>query len=193
MKSWSEIPRIETSSNPLRVIVKNALQIAKLNCINSIDNLLKCSRIKAEFSSPNFLVLKPDNSYRFILNLKHLNTFISPLHCKMNYYTTAKSLTSSDCCVEVLRCILCNFQTLKIFKFICLPFGLCTAPFLFTKLIKPVTLNLRKRDLLSLNYTDELLIFGYNKNDCTNATSILILFPISRFLINPEIRILIPS
>lgn len=52
------------------------------------------------------------------------------------------------------------------YEFNCVPFGLCTAPFVFTKLMKPVVENLRSRSLLSVVYLDDFLLIGKTKEEC---------------------------
>lgn len=48
----------------------------------------------------------------------------------------------------------------KLYKFNCIPFGLCTVPFVFTKLMKPIVQSLRAKGFLSVFYLDDILLFG---------------------------------
>ena len=52
------------------------------------------------------------------------------------------------------------------YEFTCIPFGLSTAPFTFTKLTKPVIAFLRKRGVLCLVYLDDFLILGNSEQKC---------------------------
>lgn len=61
------------------------------SCINNLINIGAVSiseHEEGEFLSPYFLRLKPDKSYRFILNLKDLNNHIGAPHFKMEDYRT---------------------------------------------------------------------------------------------------------
>ncbi|XP_043481257.1 uncharacterized protein LOC122510567 [Leptopilina heterotoma] len=53
----------------------------------------------------------------------------------------------------------------KLYEFNCLPFGLCTAPYVFTKLLKPVAQKLRSEGLLSVIYLDDILLIARSKEE----------------------------
>jgi len=55
-----------------------------------------------------------------------------------------------------------------LYEFNCLPFGLSTAPRIFTKLMKPVFHYLRNTGLSSVNYLDDFLLLGVSYSDCCN-------------------------
>lgn len=46
-------------------------------------------------------------------------------------------------------------------------FGLCTAPYLFRKILKPVLRHLRSTGFLSINYLDDFLLLGHTKDACS--------------------------
>ena len=48
------------------------------------------------------------------------------------------------------------------YQFQALPFGLCTAPLIFTKLLKPVVAFLRTRNIRLLIYLDDILLIASN-------------------------------
>lgn len=54
----------------------------------------------------------------------------------------------------------------KFYEFNCLPFGLSSAPYVFTKLLKPVAHFLRSRGFMSVIYLDDILIIGEDENKC---------------------------
>ncbi|XP_033214398.1 uncharacterized protein LOC117171315 [Belonocnema kinseyi] len=105
----------------------------------------ECSPSNDQFISSFFLLPKPDGSLKFILNLKDLNEFIQTEHFKLEDYRTAVSL---------------------VYQFTCLPFGPCTAPQVFTKLMKPVVSYLRRLGYSSALYLDDFLLFGDTYQDC---------------------------
>lgn len=52
------------------------------------------------------------------------------------------------------------------YEFAVLPFGLSTAPFIFTKILRPVTSFLREEGFESIVYLDDFLLLGSSKNNC---------------------------
>lgn len=60
-----------------------------------------------------------------------------------------------------------------IYEFKCLPFGLCTAPFTFTKLLKPVIQTLRTQGITLVVYLDDILIIASSKDECNTHLSIV--------------------
>lgn len=51
------------------------------------------------------------------------------------------------------------------FEFLCLPFGLCSAPRVFTKIMKPVVSHFREKGKKMIIYLDDILILksGYEE------------------------------
>ena len=57
----------------------------------------------------------------------------------------------------------------QLYQFCALPFGLACAPYVFTKLLKPVLANLRSKGQKSVCYLDDLLLFGATYEQCANS------------------------
>ena len=108
---------------------------------------------KGSFFSTLFLVPKKDGGQRPVINLKCLNTFVVSPHFKMEGIQTFKSLVKrGDWLVKVdLKDAyfsipidrehwkyLCFKLGGKTYQFTCLPFGLTSAPWVFTKTLKPI-------------------------------------------------------
>lgn len=149
----------------------------------------KCEPEMDQFCSPIFLIKKPNGSFRFILNLKRLNTFIDTEHFKLeDYRTVCKLLNQNDYLASLdlkdayyminihkksrryLRfCFLGNY-----YQFNVLPFGLCTAPLIFTKIMKPVMAHLREMGLVSVVYLDDFLCISKSFTDCQNNIQVTI-------------------
>lgn len=53
-----------------------------------------------------------------------------------------------------------------LYEFNALPFGLSSAPHIFTKILQPVITHLRSRGFKSVRYLDDLLLMGDTKDDC---------------------------
>ncbi|XP_066596921.1 uncharacterized protein [Prorops nasuta] len=174
----------------------------------AIDDLIKkgaiekCKPQKGQFLSNYFLITKSNGDKRFILNLKRLNKFIKVNHFKMEDIRTALRLISEDCAMGLIdlkdayflipihkksrRYLRFKFEGV-LYEFVCLPFGLCSAPFIFTKLMKPVVASLRERGFLSVVYLDDILCLGKDEASCKNNIQETIGFLESLgFLINYE-------
>lgn len=77
----------------------------------------------------------------------------------------------------------------------CLPFGLCSSPFVYTKIMKPVIKTLRKRGFSSVIYLDDILCIENSLEKCQhNVSETINLLETLGFLINwkkvhcPQIR-----
>lgn len=155
--------------------------------IQAIDQLLrkgvivKCTPVQGQYLSSYFLVPKSNGEHRFILNLKGLNQYICTEHFKMQDLRTAVKLILQDYflasldlqdayflvsidppCRKYLRFIFQN----TLYEFTVLPFGLCTSPYIFTKIMKPVMGYLRSNGLLSVDYLDDILLIGETYDEC---------------------------
>ncbi|VEN35923.1 unnamed protein product, partial [Callosobruchus maculatus] len=164
------------------------IPISKLDLYNTeVNNLLtkgaisKCTYTKDQFLSPYFLIKKPDNTYRFVLNLKKLNEFIPVSHFKMESHKTAIKLISPHSCLMKLDLKDAYFLLpidpfyRKYFRFVfnntlyqfnCLPFGLNIAPLIFTKILKPVVRYLRERGVKLVSYLDDWLFIAKSHDEC---------------------------
>lgn len=124
---------------------------------------------------------KPDGSNRFILNLKDLNTFIDPPHFKLEDIRVALGLVSTGDYLgsidlqdayflvpihkDYKKFLRFRFKN-KLYQFLCLPFGLCTSPFVFTKITKPVVHILRLWGILLVLYLDDFLFLHKSRRVC---------------------------
>lgn len=97
-----------------------------------------------------------------------------------------------------------NFNTTKnylrfyynnsLYEFNCLVFGLDSAPYTFSKLMKPVLQVLRSRGISCVNYLDDFLILGSSSDDCYKTTIAAVRFLASLgFLINKEKSVVKPN
>lgn len=82
----------------------------------------------------------------------------------------------------------------KTFELNVLPFGLNTAPYVFTKILKPVMAKLRSSGLLSTVYLDDICCIAPTYQECLdNVAQTRSLFESLGFIINEEKSSLIPS
>ena len=114
------------------------------------------------FFSPIFIVPKKDGGWRSVLNLKALNRYIHTPHFKMEGIASVKDVLQSGDYMGKLdlkdaylsipiseqhRKYL-RFQWKKMnYEFQTLPFGLASAPRVFTKILRPVAATMRKKGI----------------------------------------------
>ena len=61
-----------------------------------------------------------------------------------------------------------NFQG-KLYQFICLPFGLSSAPWIFTKTLKPALALLQEMGVRLIGYIDDILILAETREMTKNC------------------------
>ena len=152
-----------------------------------IKNLLKMGAVvKAilgpdQFLSSIFVRPKKNGEYRVILNLKNLNEYVVYHHFKMDTFESAVNLVKENCFMASID-IRHAYHTIpialehqkylrfrwkgKIFQYTCLPFGLSSAPRIFTKVLKPIFAKLRTLGYLNMTYIDDVLLFGDTIEEC---------------------------
>ncbi|KAJ8971931.1 hypothetical protein NQ317_015437 [Molorchus minor] len=180
-----------------------------------ISNLLKIGAIKKckphpdQFISSIFLADKPNGKKRLIINLKRLNEFIITPHFKMEDARTASKLIrpGNFAATLDLKDAYYSLPILKdhrkylrfwfrntLYEFTCLPFGLASAPYTFSKLMRPVVEFLRSRDVLCVNYLDDFLILGSSKQECFRSVRLTTdLLNSLGFIINYQKSVTTPS
>lgn len=187
----------------------------KCNFHEAITNLLsigaisKCDYTKGQFLSSVFLVPKPNGKFRFILNLKNLNKFITADHFKIEDLRTVLKLITKNCYMSKIdlkdayylikihpdsrKFLRFQFEQ-ELYEFNVLPFGLSTAPYIFTKIMKPIIRLLRMAGLVSTNYLDDYWLMGQSYEDCLRNTSLTkMLITSLGFKINEEKSSLVPN
>ena len=82
----------------------------------------------------------------------------------------------------------------RTYHFNCLPFGLCTAPRVFTKILKPCVEMLRSLGIRLVIYMDDMLLMASSKQTLMEHIQLtMYLLENLRFIINSEKSILSPS
>lgn len=169
---------------PPYVVINNSdLEIYKetIKKLLSTGAISECKNIKTQFLSSYFLAQKSNGTYRFILNLKQLNEHIEAPHFKLEDYRTVLKLVSQSCYFTSIDLkdayfsfsIKSKFRKYlrfifegKTYQFNCLPFGLNIAPYIFTKVIRPVLTYLRKQNIICTAYLDDFLVIGKTRKEC---------------------------
>lgn len=208
---FSEVPHQNPMDCPRRSFGSNDLSEVKneINHLLDIKAIRRCKETSGQFVSDIFLIPKSDGSKRFILNLKKLNKYIYTEHFKMEDVRTATKLMCKDCYMinidikEAYFLLPIHKSHTKflrfyfegnLYEFLALPFGLCSAPYIFTKILQPVFAHLRSNGLLSVRFLDDFLCLGKTAEDCLKNANITIqLLTSLGFVINFEKSNLTPQ
>ena len=152
---------------------------------------------------------KKDGGNRPVVNLKPLNQYITYEHFKMEGIHMLRDLLKlGDWLVKIdlkdaylTVPILINHQKYLRFlwkdsmlEFACLPFGLASAPRVFTKLMKPVVALLRQQGIRLIIHLDDILIMAESSDLVLHqAASALNLLESLGFIVNYEKSHLVPT
>ena len=143
------------------------LEIEKLLAKNAI---VKCSAESEQCVSNVFLRAKSDSGWRIILNLKSFNSWVLKLKFKMETLDHIVSAMSQGCYMTTLDLsdayltLPVNSKYWKYLKFrwrgqlyiyIVLPFGLTSAPRIFTKVSKALVSHLHRNGHIVIFYLDD--------------------------------------
>lgn len=174
-------------------------EVQKLLVKGAIQKVEPCP---GQFISRLFLVTKKDGSFRPVVNLKPLNQFIAKAHFKMEGINMLKdlllekdwmaSIDLKDAYLSVAvamehRKYLRFAWAEQTYEFQCLPFGLSSAPRVFTKLLKPVVGFLRRQGIRLVIFLDDMLVLAQSKEDLVaQMEQIAQLFSLLGFSINHE-------
>ncbi len=196
--------------NPPLHIVKDNEEIINTEIISlqSKNAVEICEH--AYFLNQIFLVPKKDGiSWRPILNLKPLNRYLKSFHFKMESINMVTDLLqkgmwlckidfkdayfSVPIAVQDRKFLQFKWKS-KIFQYKCLPFGLSTAPYVFTKLTKPLVSLLREVGIKLIIFLDDILVMGDSDRDTKGSCDqALLLFTNAGFTINSERSIVTPT
>ena len=169
----------------------------------------QCQCSKGQFISRIFLVPKHSGDFRLVLNLKLFNFFVKTDHFKLEDHKTVIRLLSKDCLLASIdltdayylipvreedRKFLRFYFEGVLYEFNCLPFGLSSAPYVFTKILKPLFAKLRAEGFKSVVYLDDFLVLGDSRDDCSlNVRKTVEWLKRLGFLINEQKSQLIPK
>ena len=161
------------------------------------------------FYSNLFLVPKKDRGQRPVINLKALNQFVQVQHFKMEGIHTLKDLLNHrDWLAKVdlkdayfaipihqshYQYLRFTFQG-KCYQFRCLPFGLSSAPWVFTKTLRPALALLREMGVRLIAYIDDILVLAESKElAVSHVEAVVYLLQCLGFQINQKKSVLEPA
>lgn len=171
--------------------------------------VIKVQEVPNQFLSDLFLVPKKDGSRRPVINLKPLNRHIWKQKFKMEGAKVIRDvLQKNDWMVTIdLKDAYLSVPVAQedrrflrfrwrgtLYEFQCLPFGLSSAPRVFTKLLRPVIALLRSQGIRCIIFLDDLLVMQQTQRALERiAQDILILLQVLGFRINWEKSSLVPT
>ena len=165
LPSQSNLPGCLVSDPAEKVLVD--VEITKLLEKGAVKEVTSC---EGEFISNIFLRPKKNGSMRPIINLKRLNQCIETPHFKMEHLLTflpfirkGMFMTSLDLKDAYFALpIESSFRKYvrfvwrdRLYEFQCMCFGLSSAPYIFTKVMKPIFSRLRREGICSSYYIDD--------------------------------------
>ena len=164
---------------------------------------------EGEFISPIFLVPKPPDSFRLVLNLKKLNEFVPYVHFKMETINSILTMITPGCYMTKIdikdACysipILPEHQKYlkfffrgRLYQFTCLPNGLSSGPRKFAKLLKPPLSFLRKLLIAIVAYIDDLFTCSSSFKKCEfNVKRRVEVLDSPGFIVHPEKSVFVPT
>ncbi|KAM9955051.1 hypothetical protein ACTFIW_008715 [Dictyostelium discoideum] len=177
---------------------------------DAIEQVLPNRYSKRVFYSNVFTVPKPGTTlHRPVLDLKRLNTYINNQSFKMEGIKNLPSMVKQGYYMVKLDIkkaylhVLVDPQYRDLFRFVwkgshyrwkTMPFGLSTAPRIFTMLLRPVLRMLRDINVSVIAYLDDLLIVGSTKEEClSNLKKPMDLLVKLGFKLNLEKSVLEPT
>ena len=209
--------KIEFESNPIQDCTPRPYPQTTTNSVilsNQIDDLLHKGVIyeipiyDASYVSNVFLRPKPNGKHRMIIDLSGLNEFVEKIHFKMDHLDVALDMVYKGCWFTSVdlqdayysvpiwgphQSYLSFLWEQKMYSFSVLPFGLTSAPRVFTKLLKPVFASLREKGISCLSYIDDCLVVSSTKNYAESDSQQLLLTLVDLgFKINETKSSLIP-
>ena len=150
------------------------------------EAISEISSENVSFSSALFIIPKKSGGFRPIINLKYLNEFIIYRAFKMENLESIKYLiqendwfTKLDL-LDAYLVVPLNVHSRKFvsfswdnrqFVFNSLAFGLSSAPWAFTKLMRPVVALFRRKGIRLVIYLDDILILSNSKENASQDFS----------------------
>ncbi|KAM9988976.1 hypothetical protein ACTFIY_005005 [Dictyostelium cf. discoideum] len=211
------LPNFKPMPNPIPISIPEG---PKSDCItkevqdllldDAIEQVLPNRYSKRVFYSNVFTVPKPGTTlHRPVLDLKRLNTYINNQSFKMEGIKNLPSMVKQGYYMVKLDIkkaylhVLVDPQYRDLFRFVwkdshyrwkTMPFGLSTAPRIFTMLLRPVLRMLRDINVSVIAYLDDLLIVGLTKEEClSNLEKTMDLLVKLGFKLNLEKSVLEPT
>ena len=163
-------------------IEKEIQELLEKDVIIEIQDTQNC------FVSNIFLRPKPNNKFRMIIDLSELNKFVTYNHFKMDNLDVATEMLFPDAWMASIdlkeayysipiheadqKYLVFQWEG-RYFKFTCVPFGLCSAPWIFTKTLRPIFAEFHEMGFQGFGYIDDSFIISDSYEECLEAVNYL--------------------
>ena len=151
--------------------------------------VVPCQSEPGEFISTLFIVPKKNGKFRPVINLRYLNHYVHYDHFKQETFKVVLDLVQkndfftsidlSDAYFSVP--IHTDYQKYlkfswngQLLKFVCLPFGLKSAPYVFTNILKPVYAWFRQQNIRCSYYIDDSINMNSLMDVCQTNTNVMV-------------------
>lgn len=177
-RCWFETINLQQTT--LTSVTSEISQLSKTGCVVEVTH-------RPYIVSP-LSVAENRSKKRLILDLSRLNNYVKYEKIKFEDWNTAMDYFEKDCyCLKFdLKSgyhhidISESFQKYLGFswndKYYCynvLPFGLSSAPFIFTKCLRPIVKCWRKRGIKIVLYLDDGFVFAPSKHECLSVSEFI--------------------
>ena len=180
----ASIPKeIPFSADKWNIVNDEVLELLKKGAI------VETFQEEGEFLSNIFIVPKPNGKQRPVINLKHLNQFVQYNHFKQETFSVVldsvqrndfftkinlrEAYFSVPICEEDTKYLKFSWNG-KLYRFVCLPFGLSIACYLITKILKPIFARFRAQNIRCCYYIDDSINMNQNKLICLAISQMLL-------------------
>lgn len=161
-------------------------------------------------TSPIFIIpKKTPGQYRLIFDLRYVNSYLAPPRFKMESWTSAVKAVRSGCYFTKTD-LKSGYSHVQIrpsdrkylgfswrnqdYVYNVLPFGLSISPWIFTKMLRPVLLEMRRRAVQIFAYVDDILLVSDSIEACRRETlELRALLARLGWIINPEKSSVVPT
>ena len=198
------IPKEISFSESLKDLVSNEIaSLLEKGAIVPSENEV------GQFISNIFIVPKPNGKFRPVINLRELNFFVTYEHFKQetfpvvldmvqhNDFFTKLDLSDAYFSIGIhpLFQKFLKFQWQgRLFKFVCLPFGLSSAPRVYTKVLKPIYKWFRQQAFRCSYYIDDSLNMNQSQSVCKENVIVMAdTLESLGFTVNKEKSIFLPT
>lgn len=198
------IPREIPFQEEQRLIIDNEVKV-----LLEKGAIVQSKHEAGEFISTIFIVPKPNGKFRPVINLRYLNEFVHYEHFKQETFKVVLDLvqegdffTSIDLQDAYFSIPICeSFQKFlkfswrgQLYKFTCLPFGISSAPRLFTKILKPVYSWFRYQGFRCSYYIDDSLNMNKLREVCQlNTMTMMEVLKSLGFTISDKKSVVVPT
>lgn len=190
--------KIPFVSEPFQIITPNEIPFPpdqwevvdkEVNSLLEKGAIVRSNEENSQFISTIFIVPKPGGKFRPVINLRFLNEFIEYNHFKQETFRVIldivqrgdwfTKLDMTDGYFHIsIHPLFQKYLKFRwngmLYHWVCLPFGLSCAPFVFTKILKPVFTWFRAQNIRCGYYIDDSLNMNQDRVICQENCTVMV-------------------